>query len=276
MSNRKTKGEPEPLARHRYGRCGQHSGKTRTGPSVLKLFLVATVINILQIGPSSVEAKPAEFGLKILHPQYTKKAVIEHEDVKWLKDNLGLKEDHWCIRQWRNLRSILIDPPEEEPNSSICHTSPERDLKWKYCAFYSDIKLRPEGASTEQVGLLNLFSVDSLSNGYIHQTVVDIQNIDTAKDEQLKSGVTLKFYFQYAAVKAGTVLDNRPRTEKSMGRKVYDDFLNSTVETVYSKGQDLMSARHLSFLPQVTNVTSGDDFSKRRFWVAENNDKDSD
>lgn len=37
-----------------------------------------------------------------------------------------------------------------------------------------------------------------------------------------------------------------------------------------------MSARHLSFLPQVTNVTSGDDFSKRRFWVGENKDNDGD
>lgn len=108
-------------------------------------------------------------------------------------------------------------------------------MKWKYCAFYSDIKLRPQGASTEQVGLLNLFAVDRLSNGYIHQTVVDIQNIDTVKDQQVKSGVTLKFFFNYAAVPVGTVLDNGPRTEKSMGRKVYDDFLNSTVETVYAK-----------------------------------------
>ena len=235
MSNRKVKGKPEPQAWHHRGRCAQHTMIVRKGPSILKLFLVASVINLLHICPSAVEAKTGEFGLKILHPSTTKKALIEHGDVKWLKNTLGLDEDDWSIRQWRTLRSVLLDPPEEEPNSSICHTSPERDLKWKYCAFYSDIKLRPQGATTEQVGLLNLFALDRLSNGYVHQTVVDIQNIDTAKDKQVKSGVTLKFFFNYVAAQAGTVLDDRPRTEKSMGRKVYDDFLNSTVETVYSK-----------------------------------------
>ena len=98
MSNQTTKSEPELLTRNCYGRCGQNSGKTRTGLSMLRLLLVAAVINLLHIGPSLTEAKTAGFGLKILHPQTTKKPLIEHEDVKWLKDTLGLNEDHWCIR----------------------------------------------------------------------------------------------------------------------------------------------------------------------------------
>ena len=81
--------------------------------------------------------------------------------------------------------------------------------------------------------------------------------------------MTIKFFFHYPAVDP-SVLEEKPREEKNMARKVYDDFLAPAVDGANGRRQELMGAKFLAFLPQVTNVTSGDDFSKRYFWESDN------
>ena len=135
----------------------------------------------------------------MLHPPYTEPKEPETPGgVAWMEENWGIEEDSALAGIYRDLESVLSEPPEEEvvedEARTLCWPDPARDTKWKYCGYYTGLE-RPEDEEQQDADLGQLFEFDVRPPAILHYTVVDVRNDDA--EEEVKTGVTIKFFFNY-------------------------------------------------------------------------------
>lgn len=121
---------------------GSARGKARRrGSSLLRSHWLALASLSLVLLPSVAEA---QYAVQMLHPIAEEKVQEEFDDVKWFKENWNLDDESGWIVFYKDMRTILAEPEEEPPkdeesSNSLCWPDPERDLKWKYCGFYTGL-----------------------------------------------------------------------------------------------------------------------------------------
>lgn len=207
-----------------------------------------------------------------MHPNLKELIIKDSDGVKWFKENWGLDDDSGWIKWWKDMEVIFADTSEESEQdhtvSSLCRQEPELDLQWKYCGFYTGLD-RKENEETQPKASLedgSLFEYDVDAGGSMHFTVVDIQNTDKSK---IVEDVTIKFFFDYAPEdKEESAAEEQAAEDAKVEstNPLLQLFEKLTMAVDVEKRAEKRSPKLLSFYPHVTNVTSGDDFSKRYFW----------
>lgn len=110
-----------------------------------KLCLVLGLLLSLSLPSATASSAKDKFKTETRHPPMAEIALEEDSDhIKWFKENWGLDDDSGWIQFYRDIELILAEPEEEpeedESRSSLCRSVPGRDLKWKYCGFYTGLK----------------------------------------------------------------------------------------------------------------------------------------
>lgn len=180
---------------------------------------------------SAAAGATGQFKFDKLHPIVEEQLTEESDGTKWFKENWGLDDDSGWINFVKDMEVILAEPDaeivEDEKTSSLCRSEPARDLRWKYCGFYTGLKTETVDERTPAEDFDQLLKFEVRPQGFVHFTVLDIQNEDAA--EEVARGVTIKFFFDYEAPEEEPEPEEETPGDKDFATKVYDDFITTAV-----------------------------------------------